>query len=162
MPHHDHNDTEHLKRLILPFEDDLSLPWKSYPCILWDRRSYWDGYGRIKLRVGNKWTTRRAHRQAWELIFGEIPKDQLSCHRCDTPLCIRPSHLFLGNNSANMRDCVAKGRHVGNKKLTPLQVLEIRSRYIFRVTSQYDMAKEYGVTQSVISNVINRKVWMHI
>ena len=31
-------------------------------------------------------------------------------HRCDTPLCVNPSHLFLGTNADNTHDAQAKGR----------------------------------------------------
>lgn len=34
-----------------------------------------------------------------------------SAMRC----CLNPSHLFLGTQSDNIKDCVAKGRHRWNK-----------------------------------------------
>jgi hypothetical protein len=38
------------------------------------------------------------------------------CHRCDTPQCINPDHLFLGTKKENAEDCSRKGRTSGQKK----------------------------------------------
>lgn len=50
-----------------------------------------------------------AHRMAYELENG--PTNQLVLHSCDVPLCVRPSHLFVGSQSDNIQDCIQKGRH---------------------------------------------------
>lgn len=51
-----------------------------------------------------------AHRMAWELHQGSPPGNAHVLHRCDNPPCCNPSHLFLGDNTANIADRVAKGR----------------------------------------------------
>lgn len=67
------------------------------------------GYGRI--REGSKTKpTLLAHRVAWELTFGPIPDDLWVLHKCDTPRCVRPDHLFLGTSGENNNDMAAKGR----------------------------------------------------
>lgn len=65
-------------------------------------------YGQIKrtrdhLPVG-------VHRISYELAYGSIPTGLFVLHRCDTPLCVRPTHLFLGTQADNVNDARAKGR----------------------------------------------------
>lgn len=75
-------------------------------CWEWQRARVSKGYG--SYRVGDRSTT--AHRHAFELTFGPIPKGMQVCHKCDNPPCINPAHLFLGTNQENQLDSMAKGR----------------------------------------------------
>ena len=77
-------------------------------CWLWLDALVGIGYGRFYIDEARPYC--RAHRFSWELEHGPIP-DGLSClHDCDTPACVRPSHLFLGTTADNVADRVAKGR----------------------------------------------------
>ena len=75
-------------------------------CWLWTGYRL-DGYGRFGRRDGD---IVYAHRFAWEEAFGAVPTGLCVLHRCDTPACVRPSHLFLGTKAENTRDMIAKGR----------------------------------------------------
>ncbi len=83
---------------------------KTDDCWLWlgarDRR----GYGYFSVGPAATRRTFCAHRIAVALN-GRIPgDDQMVCHHCDNPQCVRPDHLFLGTHSDNMQDMHAKGR----------------------------------------------------
>lgn len=55
-----------------------------------------------------------------------------------------------------------KGELQGSSKLTEEKVLRIRARYSLGGISQLELAVEYGVVRSNISNIINHKRWAHI
>ena len=137
-------------------------------CWTWIGNRQSNGYGTISVNCKHK----PAHRVSWELANGEIPDGVFVLHKCDVPLCIRPDHLFLGDQQANVSDCINKGRfkflgeHKGEEHprstLTDAQVLEIRRRYTGRFGECLELAKEYGVSRPVINRVINNKTWKHL
>lgn len=51
----------------------------------------------------------------WELMVGPVPEGAWLLHHCDNPGCVRPDHLFLGDQHANMADCAEKSRNGGAK-----------------------------------------------
>src|SRR5438552_10251708 len=89
-------------------------------CWLWFKCCGTTGYGRI--RVLGK--TMQAHRLSWEIYNEKPPEDIDVLHKCDTPCCVNPNHLFLGTDSDNLRDMYSKHRRTqrgvanGNNKLT--------------------------------------------
>jgi hypothetical protein len=85
---------------------------KSDGCWLWTG-SRTKGYGYIaRDNTGNPGY---AHRISWEIRYGPIRGNLCVLHKCDTPLCVRPDHLFLGTKSDNAKDCVSKGRWIPPK-----------------------------------------------
>jgi hypothetical protein len=138
--------------------------WKSIEvsgledCWYWLAAKTHNGYGRFKLDG----KTQRAHRVAYVLTHGNITKDALVLHMCDTPACCNPSHLFQGTTQDNMTDKINKGRAVyavgaavGGAKLDADKVLAIRNDCRF----QKDIAKEYGVSQTTVSRIKNQALW---
>jgi predicted XRE-type DNA-binding protein len=98
-----------------------------------------------------------AHRFAYELAHGAIPKGMYVCHKCDTPICVNPDHLFVGTHHDNMRDMVQKNRSFtgrgenkkGRSKLTNEQAEEIRKINF----SQSKIAALFGVSQTTIGRI---------
>src|SRR5262245_25950328 len=93
-------------------------PEREDSCWLWP--GTFGGYGILALPNGQMLA---AHRVAYILAFGTIPADIVVCHRCDTPACVRPDHLFLGSQTQNMEDMRSKGRARGGRprRLRPAQ-----------------------------------------
>jgi hypothetical protein len=121
-------------------------------------------YGILWKREGKTWL--KAHRVSWELHFGEIPEGKFVCHHCDNPVCVNPSHLFLGTAADNMTDKWSKGRGVlgerhHKSKLTADQVREMRAKRKQGVSTS-ELGRQYGISQVAAWDVVNGKHWRHI
>jgi hypothetical protein len=62
-----------------------------------------NGYGCLRYRGGHQ----QAHRLAWALKHGPIPKGLILCHRCNVRRCVNPDHLVLGTRADNNADTKA-------------------------------------------------------
>lgn len=84
-------------------------------CHLWTGFACKAGYGRFRMpgSKGKSAPVKLAHRYAYERAYGPIPHGMNVCHRCDTPRCVNPDHLFLGTQKDNLRDMREKGRSRG-------------------------------------------------
>lgn len=111
-------NTEHMFLKSNRLED---LFWshveKTDGCWLWTGSTIQTGYGQL-FHHGKHYP---AHRLSYELHIGKIeghvpghPEREICVlHRCDEPRCVKPEHLFLGNDADNMADMHAKGRGAG-------------------------------------------------
>ncbi len=132
-------------------------------CWIWTGATNPKGYGRININQ----VLYYPHRLMYECRNGPIPNGLKALHRCDTPPCCNPQHLFLGTSKDNAQDALSKGRvrithHVGEKhgkaKLTDLAVKAIlTSNSTLKV-----MADKYKVSVALIGYVRARKIWKHI
>lgn len=138
------------------------------------------GYGGFTIGSLKDGSKRRetAHRVAYLLQFGAIPKGKSILHHCDNPPCVNPKHLYAGTATENVRDCVDRGRrgvgykkpnfvhrtgvHLGEKnpraKLTREQAISIiRGRQ--GGATYAAMASEMGVSPETVRAVASGRNW---
>ena len=77
------------------------------PCDEWEGPTNNSGYGYVC--VGGQ--VIGAHRLVWMQDHGHLETHEFVCHKCDNKLCINIDHLFVGSQSDNMQDMIAKGFH---------------------------------------------------
>lgn len=135
-------------------------------CWLWTGAIDHHGYGIIwagrRRREHAGW---KAHRAFYEWHNGKNPGELVICHRCDTPTCVNPAHLFAGTMMDNTLDAWRKGRmkpargeRVHTAKLTAEAVRRIRRDP--RTCSL--IAKDYGVLENTIRSVKTGHRWGHV
>jgi hypothetical protein len=136
-------------------------------CWPWLRATDSSGYGNVS--VAGK--TVSAHRYAYELTHGEIPKSFLTkhgtvvMHDCDNPPCINPKHLILNSQLGNVADRHRKRRNFRPKgelnawsKLTVEDIEKIRG--CLKVGMSYNVVgKKFGVNKSTIASINKSKTW---
>ena len=101
---------------------------KSDGCWLWTAKCT-AGKGRWlygEFRIGK--STVMAHRASWMINRGEIPRGLKVCHTCDNTQCVRPDHLFLGTQKANIEDAVSKGRMASGERNAMALYPELRAK----------------------------------
>lgn len=84
----------------------MSVPEPNTGCHLWLGPLNNGGYGKIK--VDGRMCI--ASRVSYAANVGAIPSGMMVLHKCDTPACVNPTHLFLGNARDNIVDAMRKGR----------------------------------------------------
>lgn len=151
------------------------IPEPNAGCWLWLAAS--DNYGYGCFWGGRR--LKRAHRASYEIYVGAIPDGLCVLHKCDTPACVNPAHLFLGTHADNSADKMRKGRFArgethgsrtrpdrvrrgethANSKLREVDVLAIlRSDGV----SSRHLASVYDVDHSVITSIRRGEAWRHV
>jgi len=161
------------KRPDGPITLDVFLRFLEYEpnsgCWLWSRTVSADGYGNIGATdpVCGRRVNKKAHRVSWELHKGAVPAGLLVLHRCDTPPCCNPDHLWLGTDLDNALDKIAKGRagvlmgeHSNLARLNADQVREIRA--MAAISSLRELAAAFGVGVENVRAIVKRQSWKHL
>lgn len=148
-----------------------SAPPNERGCRCW-LRSTRGGYGRL----WNGVRVEDVHRISYRLHVGEIPEGMDVLHRCDTPSCWEPSHLFLGTQADNNADRAAKGRNGKTgappgtpshqrgerhkrSKLTKEQVKQVLALRRGPRRNLSAVARQLGVSDSLIRGILAGKNW---
>jgi hypothetical protein len=156
---------ERLKKFLDTMDSDKCWNFEGADC----------GNGYKGFQLGK--TTKLAHRAAYILFVGPIPKGLWICHKCDNKHCCNPSHLFLGTSTDNVRDAMEKrrwftanrisaansprGENHHKSKLKDSDIVAIRAR-IKKGETQASIAKEYGLWHTTISRIARGIGWKHI
>ncbi len=122
------------------------------------------GYGMFQVGVG---VTRRAHRVAWMLTHGDIPKGIFCLHHCDNRLCVNPEHLYLGTHQDNMNDMAAReraprGEKHHKSKMTAEKVIELRQQYANGEGTMEQLGLIYGINKASARQIIREIWWRHV
>ena len=88
------------------------MPEPMSGCHLWDGSCNRLGYGQFQLSGKNV----SAHRLAFEIYVGSIPPGMNVLHKCDVRCCVNPTHLEIGTQQENMRQCAGRKRFSSQKK----------------------------------------------
>lgn len=132
---------------------------KSGECWLWTGASTKKGYGWTRLN-GEMFYL---HRLSYAAHVGALPHGKpCVLHTCDNPPCCRPAHLFPGTKGDNNQDSFYKGRLMPPRRgavLSVDQVETIRTRYATGREFQRELASEFGVAQTTISQATRGGIW---
>ena len=111
----------------------------------------------------------RTHRYCWELFNEPIPQSMELCHKCDSPPCINPDHLFIGTHAENMADMAQKRR--GTKMGRPgeqnpaAKLTEEIAREIFAMKGQKIarvVADIFNVGTTAVYHIWHGHTWKHL
>lgn len=139
-------------------------------CWLWTGELNNKGYGTFTHGRGVRWL---AHRASYIEANGPIAEGVCVLHKCDTPACMNPQHLFAGTLYDNWHDMFQKGRWAGSgwprrkgtqhthAKLTESVVAAMRDRSRAGETHE-EIAQAFGFKRQTVSLSISGKTWAHV
>ena len=99
----------------------------------------------------------RAHRYAWKISNGPIPKDKIVLHKCDNRRCCNLNHLYLGTYSDNMSDRAQRNSDNQGGRVSKLTLNDVRDirQLSERNVSKYEIASIYKVSLQYIYMLIS-------
>ena len=151
----------------IPFlsEERLRFFWsriqKTDTCWFWFASKDDSGYGQMQID-GYPYST---HKISLFLHTGK-QATLFVLHSCNNPSCVNPQHLYEGTNKENMDYASACGRlqrprgELNHKaRLTNEQVATIRQRGL--IEKARGLAREYGVTHTMINDILHGRERKH-
>lgn len=122
-----------------------------------------DGYGSYT----RQYQHHAMHIEACEIRNGPMPRPGMQAtHTCGVRACVNPRHMLWGTHKSNYADAVrhgtsCRGERHGCAKLTWADVRSIRARATAGLVrgDLTSIGREYGVSRSSISLIINNRIW---
>jgi len=124
-----------------------------------------NGYLRVAIDIKGKIKHFLVNRMVCESFHGYSPSEEYTAaHRDGNRKNNNPENLSWLTRKENYRDQIIHGtskRGSGNSmaKLTEQDVLDIRSYHNISVKT---LAFAFGVTESCIRSILNRRIWRHL
>jgi DNA-binding CsgD family transcriptional regulator len=133
-------------------------------CWEWKASRNDSNYGQLAVGGDRPMLANRAAFLAW---VGDLAQGEVVCHTCDNPPCINPDHLFRGTRADNNVDMARKlrsanGERSGVHKLTDVQIEQILGMYAKGSHTQKAVARAFGISQGMVSMIINRRRRGHL
>lgn len=124
-----------------------------------------NGYGVFRLGAPTRKSI-LAHRYAYSMLCGEIPRGMFVLHRCDNRKCCNPKHLFTGTQADNLADAAKKsrmrhGEDHHNSKLTKTDARFIKI-WLSHGYPQRAIARAFGVSQSAVNSINIGRCWLRV
>lgn len=128
-------------------------------CWIWVGACTGNGYGSFWMSPGYQ----AAHRVSFEMYNRALEGKEMVLHKCDTPLCVNPDHLFVGTHADNMADRQAKKRHAfggrnAGAKINESDAIDIRLSSLPTAV----LMKKYGISKSTVCRIKAKKLWSYI
>lgn len=138
-----------------------AIPEPNTGCFLWQGAATPKGYGVISVG-GRRGESVYVHRVAFASKHGCCSGAHI-LHRCDTPACCNPDHLFAGDPKANSDDMVSKGRSVRGVRQHSAKLTDEAVRLIRRDRRALSLiAADYGVDIKQIHRIKRGQAWKHV
>ena len=126
------------------------------------------GYVKILLKRRNRRRQTYVHNLVLEAFVGPRPEGAECRHFPDKcPWNNSLENLSWGTSKENKADMTVhdtdpRGERNGRAKLTEQEVAEIRLKYTAKRITQTHLAQEYGISQQVVSGIVNLNKWKHV
>lgn len=125
---------------------------KQTGCHEWQSVLHRDGYGKFYLDGKQI----QAHRAAYLIFIGNIPKKAQVLHRCDNRKCVNLDHLYIGTPKDNTRDKIERCAWWGRMKFSAAEISECKRLYESGL-SQVEIGRRLNMDQTTVSRFCRGK-----
>lgn len=129
-----------------------------------------DGLGYTQVVLSDEFSYKRKERIHVLVLLafvGRRPRGMHGRHKNGNGADNRRTNLVWGTRKSNEADKILHGRtnrgmRHGMARLSDSDVRDIRQRHAARNDTQRDLAREYLISQTVVSDIASGKLWKHI